>query len=44
MLAEKGVSQTTIKLIVGHKGSMSLTERVYTHISIKSLVKAINKI
>ena len=33
-----------IKKIVGHAGAMSLTEKVYTHLDIQSLVEAINKI
>ena len=33
-----------IKKIVGHSGAMSLTEKVYTHLDIQSLVEAINKI
>ena len=40
MLAEAHVDQTMIKKIVGHKGAMSLTERVYTHPDIKALVDA----
>jgi integrase len=44
MLTEKDVSPTYIKMIVGHSGAMSLTERVYTHIDIAELLKAINKI
>ncbi len=44
MMSEKGVDPTYIKLIVGHSGAMSLTERVYIHIDIKDLVLAINKI
>ena len=44
MLAEAGVDQTTIKKIVGHSGAMTLTERVYTHLDIETLVDAINKI
>lgn len=35
---------TMIKKIVGHKGAMSLTERVYTHPDIKALVDAVNMI
>ena len=38
------VDQTTIKKIVGHSGAMTLTERVYTHLDIETLVEAINKI
>lgn len=44
MLAEAHVDPTMIKKIVGHSGSMSLTEKVYTHLDIQSLVEAINKI
>ena len=44
MLADKHVLQTIIKKIVGHKGAMDITERVYTHIDIKVLVDAINQI
>ena len=44
MLVEAGVDQTTIKKIVGHAGAMTLTEKVYTHLDIGELVKAINKI
>ena len=43
MLAEADVSQTLIKLIVGHSGAMTLTEKVYTHIDIEELVEAVNK-
>ena len=44
MLAEAHVDPTMIKKIVGHSGTMSLTEKVYTHLDIQSLVEAINKI
>ena len=44
MLAEAHVDPTMIKKIVGHAGAMTLTERVYTHLDIKALVKEINKI
>lgn len=43
-LTEAHVDQTMIKKIVGHSGAMSLTERVYTHLDIETLVEAINKI
>jgi hypothetical protein len=33
-----------IKKIVGHSGAMTLTERVYTHLDVKALPEAINKI
>ena len=44
MLTEAYVDQTMIKKIVGHSGAMTLTERVYTHLDIETLVEAINKI
>ena len=44
MLTEKYVSPTLIKKIVGHSGAMTLTERVYTHVNVDELLKAINKI
>ena len=31
-------------MIVGHKGAMSLTEKVYTHIDINLLIDAVNGI
>lgn len=43
-LTEAHVDQTMIKMIVGHSGAMTLTERVYTHLDIETLVEAINKI
>ncbi len=44
MLAEAHVDQTIIKKIVGHAGAMTLTEKVYTHLDVKELIDAINKI
>ena len=44
LLAEANISQTYNKLIVGHKGAMSLNERVYTHIDMKELINAVNSI
>lgn len=44
MLTLANVKPVTIKKIVGHKGAMSLTERVYTHLDYKELLTAINKI
>lgn len=44
MLAEAHVDQTIIKKIVGHSGAMTLTEKVYTHLDVKELIDAINKI
>lgn len=42
LLAEAKVSPTYSKMIVGHKGAMSMTEKVYTHIDMKELIKAVN--
>ena len=44
MLESANVNETIIKKIVGHKGAMSLTERVYTHFDVEELIEAINKI
>ena len=44
LLAEAKVSPTYQKIIVGHKGAMSLTEKVYTHIDINLLIDAVNSI
>lgn len=38
----RNVNQTIIKKIVGHKSIMNLTEKVYTHIEISELLKAVN--
>lgn len=43
LLAEAKVDQTSIKLIVTHRGAMSLTERVYTHLDINALIDTVNK-
>jgi len=44
LLTMANVNHTIIKKIVGHKSSMDLTERTYTHIYVKNLLDAINKI
>ncbi len=44
MLADAHVDQTTIKKIVGHSEAMTLTEKFYTHMDIRGLVRAINQI
>ncbi|WP_303232851.1 tyrosine-type recombinase/integrase [Holdemanella biformis] len=44
LLTKADVNPTTIKKIVGHKGAMSLTEKVYTHMHYQTLLDAINKI
>lgn len=43
MLAEAGVDERFTKQIVGHTGS-SITENVYTHISLEPLLDAVNKL
>ena len=43
LLAEAKVEQTTIKKIVGHRGAMTLTERVYTHLDVNTLIEAVNQ-
>lgn len=44
LLTKAEVNGTLIKKIVGHRGAMSLTEKVYTHLDVKELLDAINKI
>lgn len=44
LLTEARVEPTFIKMIVGHEGAMTMTERVYTHISIEPLLESVNKI
>lgn len=44
MMSERGVDPMYIKLIVGHSGALSITEKVYIHVDIKDLVRAINQI
>jgi len=44
LLAESNISQTFNKLIVGHKGSMPLNEKVYTCIDMNILIDAVNSI
>lgn len=39
---EKGIDQRIIKKIVGHSGDM--TENIYTHISVETLLEAVNKL
>lgn len=39
-----GVAPTIQKKIAGHSGAMSLTERVYTHLDIQTLIDGINMI
>ena len=36
--------QSVIKEIVGHKSAQSFTERVYTHIYLKTKIDAVNTI
>ena len=42
--AEAGVSPTYSKMIVEHKGAMTMTEKVYTHIDMKILIDTVNQI
>lgn len=44
LLTKTNVNPTTIKKIVGHKGAMSITESVYTHMDYQTLLDTINKI
>ena len=44
MMADAGVAPTIQKKIAGHSGAMSLTERVYTHLDIQTLIDGINMI
>ena len=44
MMTMKEVNPTWIKKIIGHSGAMSLTEKVYTHVNVKALLKEINRI
>lgn len=44
MMTAKEINPTLIKKIIGHSGAMSLTEKVYTHVNVKELIEAINKI
>ena len=43
LLTEKEVNEKFIRKIVGHKGK-SVTETVYTHLELQTLIDAINKI
>lgn len=43
LLTEARIEPTFIKLVVGHDGAMSLTERVYTHILNEPLLESVNK-
>lgn len=44
MMADAGIDPSIQKMILGHSGAMSLTEKVYTHFDVKRLVEAIDKI
>ena len=44
MMADAGVAPTIQKKIAGHSGAMSMTERVYTHLDIQTLIDGINMI
>lgn len=38
------VNESVIKEIVGHKAAQTFTERVYTHIYMKTKIDAVNRI
>lgn len=44
LLTEAKVPPTFIKTIAGHKGAMSMTEKVYTHIDMQYLIDTVNSI
>ena len=44
MMDDTGVKPTIQKKIAGHSGAMSLTERVYTHLDLQTLIDGINTI
>lgn len=44
LMKKANVNETIIKKIVGHISAMCLTESVYTHYEIKTLLDAVNKI
>lgn len=44
MMVKVNVNPTVVKMIVGHRGAMSITEKVYTHVDMKMLVEAVNKL
>lgn len=41
---EAKIPPTFIKMIAGHKGAMSMTEKVYTHIDMQYLIDTVNSI
>lgn len=43
-MMKKDINSTTIKMIVGHRRAISITESVYTHFDVKTLLDAVNKI
>lgn len=44
LLAEANISPTYIKMIAGHSGAVSMTEKVYTHINMQLLIEAIDSV
>ena len=44
LMADAGIDPTIQKKILGHSGAMTLTERVYTHLDVRVLINAVNKI
>lgn len=44
LMADAGIDPSVQKKILGHSGSMTLTEKVYTHFDVQILIDAINTI
>ena len=44
LMARKNVNTTIQKIVVGHKGAMSLIEKTYTHLRMQELLDAVNLI
>ncbi len=44
LFAKANVSPTYTKMIAGHKGAMSMTEKVYTHVDMNYLIEVVNSI
>lgn len=44
LMKKANVDETIIKKIVGHESAMCLTERVYTHFEMNTMLEAVNKI
>ena len=44
LMVAANANQTILKKIVGHKSIMNLTEKVYTHVEIQTLLREVNLI